>query len=154
MSLINLGKHLLRCLDDSLGGKKNERQIAKEKFIKGAKELHGISEKVTQDLWERIEAFSTYGFNKSHAIAYAIDSYYGAWLHTYHEAEWLATILDSENNNPSGLAKTISEIKSYGYRIVDADINYSGTQWEYSTEINAFVPTIIINQRCRRCCNE
>ncbi|MBK64534.1 MAG: hypothetical protein CMB47_03320 [Euryarchaeota archaeon] len=137
-----LRKTLVKMSHDSLGGKKNERQIAKEKFIKGAKDIHSIDEKVTTDLWERIEAFSTYGFNKSHAIAYAIDSYYGAWLHTHHETEWLATILDSENNNPNGLTKTISEIKSYGYKIVDADINYSGTQWEYSEEVNAFVPPL------------
>ena len=137
-----LRKTLVKMSHDSLGGKKNERQIAKEKFIKGAKDIHGIDENVTKDLWERIEAFSTYGFNKSHAISYAIDSYYGAWLHTHYQEEWLATILDSENNNPNGLTKTIAEIKSYGYKIVDADINYSGTQWEYSTEVNAFVPPL------------
>jgi len=137
-----LRKTLVKMSHDSLGGKKNERQIAKEKFINGAKKLNNIDEQITIDLWDKIEAFSTYGFNKSHAISYAIDSYYGAWLHTYYETEWLATILDSENNSPSGLAKTIAEIKSYGYRFVDADINYSGNEWEYSSEINAFVPPL------------
>ena len=83
-----------------------------------------------------------YGFNKSHAIAYAIDSYYAAWLHTYHEKEWLATILQSENNNPRGLEKTISETRSYGYKFDKSDINYSGNVWEYNDEIDAFVPPL------------
>ena len=43
-----------------------------------------------------------------HKAAYAIDSYYAAWLHTYYEKEWLATILQSENGNPKGIAKAIS----------------------------------------------
>ena len=63
----------------------------------------------------------------AHAIAYAIDSYYAAWLHTYYEKEWLATILQSENNNPRGLEKTISEIRSYGYKFDKSDINYYKT---------------------------
>jgi DNA polymerase-3 subunit alpha len=137
-----LRKTLVKKSLDTLDGKASEREIAKEKFISGAKKLHGINEKITTELWETIEAFSVYGFNKSHAIAYAIDSYYSAWLHTYHEKEWLATVLQSENNNPKGLSKTIGEVKSYGYHFVDVDINYSGKEWEYSEEVNAFVPPL------------
>ena len=69
-----LRKTLVKKSLDTLGGKASERDIAKEKFVRGAKKLHGIDEKITIDLWETIEAFSVYGFNKAHAIAYAIDS--------------------------------------------------------------------------------
>lgn len=81
-------------------------------------------------------------FNLAHSVAYAIDSYYAAWLHTYYETDWLATVLESENGNPSNLAKSIAEIKSYGYQFSDIDINYSGTSWEYSDKIGAFVPPL------------
>ena len=80
--------------------------------------------------------------SNSHAVAYAIDSYYAAWLHTHYETEWLATILQSENGNPKGMSKAISEIKSFGYEIAAIDINHSGTQWEYSQDLNAFVPPL------------
>ena len=80
--------------------------------------------------------------SNSHAVAYAIDSYYAAWLHTHYETEWLATILQSENGNPKGMSKAISEIKSFGYEIAPIDINHSGLEWEFSQELNAFVPPL------------
>lgn len=137
-----LRKTLVKKSLDTLDGKASERDKAKQKFVTGAKKLHGIDESITTALWETIEAFSVYGFNKSHAIAYAIDSYYSAWLHTYYEKEWLATVLQSENNSPKGLAKTIGEVKSYGYNFIDSDINYSGEEWEYSKEVNSFIPPL------------
>jgi DNA polymerase-3 subunit alpha len=137
-----LRKTLVKKSLDTMGRKGDEREEARIKFVQGAKKLHGISEDVTQKLWETIEAFSVYGFNKSHAVAYAIDSYYAAWLHTHHEKEWLATILQSENNSPTGLTKAIGEIKSYGFDFANVDVNYSGEQWQYSEEIQAFVPPL------------
>jgi DNA polymerase III alpha subunit len=80
--------------------------------------------------------------SNSHSTAYAIDSYYAAWLHTHYETDWLATILQSENGNPDGLKKAITEIKAYGYRFQEADINYSGDVWNYSEELEAFVPPL------------
>lgn len=80
--------------------------------------------------------------SNSHAVAYAIGSYYAAWLHTHYETEWLATILQSENGNPKGMSKAISEIKSFGYDIAAIDVNHSGKEWEYSEELQAFVPPL------------
>jgi DNA polymerase-3 subunit alpha len=137
-----LRKTLVKKSLDTMGKKGDEREAARQKFVKGAKELHSIDENISQALWRTIEAFSVYGFNKSHAIAYAIDSYYAAWLHTHYEKEWLATILQSENSSPKGLAKTISEIKSYGFTFTFADVNYSGEEWTYSDEVNGFVPPL------------
>ena len=95
---------------DTLHSKGSEKAIARDKFIKGAKELNDVPESVSSKLWSEIEFFSVYGFNKSHAVAYAIDSYYAAWLHTHYETEWLATILQSENGNPKGMSKALSLI--------------------------------------------
>ena len=137
-----LRKTLVKKSLDAAGKKVDERENARRKFISGAKELHGIDEAVTTQLWETIEAFAAYGFNKSHAVSYAIDSYYAAWLHTHYETDWLATVLQSENSNPKGLAKTIDEVKAFGYKFAPADINHSGEVWMYSDEIDAFVPPL------------
>ena len=137
-----LRKTLVKKSLDTASGKMNEREVAKEKFVSGAHDLHGISKQISTKLWETIEAFAAYGFNKSHSVAYAIDSYYAAWLHTHYEKEWLATILQSENNSPTGLTKAIAEIKSYGFDFAQIDVNYSGEEWEYSDEIQAFVPPL------------
>lgn len=80
--------------------------------------------------------------SNSHAVAYAFDSYYAAWLHTYYEKDWLATILQSESGNPDGLSKTIDEIKQMGYKFAQADINFSGDEWVFSEDIQAFVPPL------------
>ncbi len=137
-----LRKTLVKKSLDTLGKKSSEKEAAMQQFVEGAKRIHGVSEKVTVPLWETIEAFSVYGFNKSHSVSYAIDSYYAAWLHTHFETDWLATILESATGNPDELAKTISEIKEIGYKFSPADINYSGLQWEYSEQAGAFVPPL------------
>ena len=114
-----LRKTLVKKSLDTMGKKGDEREAARVKFVTGAKEINGVPEHVSQELWERIEFFSVYGFNKSHAIAYALDSYYAAWLHTYYETDWLGTILESENNNPDALAKAIGSMMSNGGEIGD-----------------------------------
>ena len=137
-----LRKTLVKKSLDTLHSKGSEKAIAREKFIKGAKELNDVPESISSKLWQDIEAFAVYGFNKSHAVAYAIGSYYAAWLHTHYETEWLAAILQSENGSPKGMSKAISEIKSFGYEIAAIDINHSGLEWEYSDELKAFVPPL------------
>lgn len=137
-----LRKTLVKKSLDTLHSKGSERDVAREKFIKGSKELNNVPESVSSKLWEEIVFFSLYGFNKSHAISYAIDSYYAAWLHTHYEKEWLATILQTANGNPKEMEKVISEIKSYGYDIAPVDVNYSGLEWEYSEDVKAFVPPL------------
>ena len=137
-----LRKTLVKKSLDTIGKKGDEREEARERFVKGAKELHGVQEYVSQELWERIEFFSLYGFNKSHAVAYAIDSYYAAWLHTYYETDWLGTILQTENNNPEKLSKAIAEIKEMGYEIATPDINESGLYWQWSNKRKAFIPPL------------
>lgn len=137
-----LRKTLVKKSLDTLHSKGSEKDIAREKFIKGSKELNGIPESVSSKLWADIEFFSLYGFNKSHAVSYAIDSYYAAWLHTHYETEWLATILQTANGNPKEMAKVISEIKSFGYDIAPVDINHSGIEWAYAEDLSAFVPPL------------
>jgi DNA polymerase-3 subunit alpha len=135
-------KTLVKKSLDTLDKKSGEKVMLREKFVKGAKERLNLSEDITNALFDKIEFFSLYGFNKSHSVSYAIDSYYAAWLHTHYEKDWLATILQSASSNPKELSKVISEIKALGYKFSKHDINYSGKEWQFSEEAQAFVPPL------------
>lgn len=67
--------------------------------------------------------------SNSHAVAYAIDSYWCAWLLRNHEEEWLISYLESMSNNPVARAKAFGEVKAMGYQIVDIDINHATDEW-------------------------
>lgn len=140
---------------DSLGKKNDEREALREKFINGAIKTIGMNKVAATTLFEKIEYFSLYGFNKSHSVAYAIDSYYGAWLMKYHEKEYLAACLqqraggaagegdeDAKRGNNKKLPKVISEIKQMGYPFGKVDVNFSFREWSFSEEVGAFLPPI------------
>ena len=105
-----------------------EAKKAKEDFVNGAMK-NGVSQTVADELYEKILYFSGYGFNASHAVSYAIDSYYCAWLLTYYEEEWLCAYLESMSSNDEKRAKAFSEVKDLGYKIVPIDINYATKSW-------------------------
>ena len=134
-------KTLVKKSLDSNAAKVQERIDLRKKFVNGAVDLSGMDRTKAEKIYETIEYFSGYGFNKSHAVSYAIDSYYSAWLHTYHEKEWLATCLQTLNGS-NKFGKVMSEIKSLGYKILHADINVSSDVWVYSDERKGFVPPL------------
>lgn len=107
---------------------KKKAQELKEKFIKGAV-AKGIPEEIADNLYEKILYFAGYGFNKAHAVSYAMDSFFCAWLMTYYEAEWLCAYLESMSGNPDSRAKAFGEVKALGYSIVPIDINYATSGW-------------------------
>ena len=105
-----------------------EARRAKTEFVSGAMK-NGVSERVAEELYDKILFFSGYGFNASHAVAYAIDSYYCAWLLTYFEEEWLCAYLESMSGTDDKRAKAFAEVKAMGYKIVNIDINYATKSW-------------------------
>ena len=107
---------------------KKQAQQLKEQFVAGCLD-NGLKQGLASELYEKILFFSGYGFNKSHAVSYAIDSYYCAWLMTYYEEEWLCAYLEAMSNNPTKRAKAFSEIKKLGYKVVPIDINYAMKSW-------------------------
>ena len=100
----------------------------KEQFVAGSVK-NGVDAQLADDLYEKILFFAGYGFNKSHAVCYAIDSYYCAWLLTYFEEEWLCAYLEAMSGNDKKRSKAFSEVKTLGYTIVPIDINYADTSW-------------------------
>lgn len=67
--------------------------------------------------------------SNSHAVAYSIDSFWTAWLMTYHEEQWLSAYIESMLSSPEKKAKAFGEVRRLGYTIVPIDINYAGTGW-------------------------
>ena len=134
-------KTLVKKSLDANAAKVKEREDLRKKFVGGAVDLSGMDYDDAVELYETIEAFSAYGFNKSHAVSYAIDSYYSAWLHTYYEKDWLATCLQMLNGS-NKFGKVLSEIKELGYNILPVDVNYSTDVWTYSEEKMGFVPPL------------
>ena len=90
---------------------------------------NGVPESVARKMYETICWMAGYAFNKSHAVAYAIDSYWCAWLLTYYEEEWISAYLESMSGSPDARAKAFGEVKALGYQIVPIDINLAGTGW-------------------------
>jgi DNA polymerase-3 subunit alpha len=100
----------------------------KEQFVAGSVK-NGVDRQLADDLYEKILFFAGYGFNKSHAVCYAIDSYYCAWLLTYFEEEWLCAYLEAMSGNDKKRAKAFAEVKALGYRVMPLDINYATKNW-------------------------
>jgi DNA polymerase-3 subunit alpha len=99
-----------------------------DKFVGGCIE-NGVKPQIAKKLFDDIMMFASYGFNKSHAVAYAVNSYYCAWLMTYYEEEWLCAYLESMEGNPKKRGKAFSEVQALGYEIVPIDINYAEKNW-------------------------
>ncbi len=115
----------------SISGGDAARKAAQETrdgFVKGCV-ANGYTEQVANNLYDKILYFAGYGFNKAHAVAYAIDSYWCAWLMTYYEEQWICSYLESMSNTPDQRAKAFGEVKALGYKIVPIDVNHAAVGW-------------------------
>ncbi len=107
-------------------GKKKADLMAKQKveFIKGAKSKD-IPQKTAEEIFELIEKFASYGFNKSHALAYSYLAFQTAWLKCHYSAEFLAANLTAEMNSLDKIVQIIDEAKSLGIDVMPPDVNES-----------------------------
>ena len=105
-------------------GKKKRAELEKQKqgFIAGALK-NGISKDVAASIFLKIEPFAEYGFNKSHAAAYAIISYQTAFLKTYYPKEFFAASMTMDLSNQNKLSEFYEELKRININIVRPDIN-------------------------------
>ena len=125
------GNMLRKVLTKKGTGKNSVKAKLHTKFIKGCV-AKKINRDKAEDLWNKFEYFSGYGFNKSHAVSYSIISYQCAWLWNYYPSEWMAAFLDKEPETRK--EKAINIAKKYGFKIAPLDINKSGTVWEISDD--------------------
>ena len=107
-------------------GKKDAAAMAEQrtKFLQGTRE-NKISEKDADYLFDLIEKFAGYGFNKSHSAAYAFISYQTAYMKTHYPAEFMAAILTSEVNDTNKLCNHINACRDMGIQLQRPDINKS-----------------------------
>jgi DNA polymerase III subunit alpha len=125
---IEEGNKLRKLLTKKGTGKGNEQKIdIQERFIKGCVNKQ-MAKKDADELWQKFEYFSGYGFNKSHAVSYSILSYQCAWLLNYYPECWMAAFLDKEPESRKEAA--ISLAQKMGFYIESININTSTRQWE------------------------
>ncbi|MBI9099937.1 MAG: DNA polymerase III subunit alpha [Spirochaetaceae bacterium] len=116
-------------------GKKKVKDMEKLKieFIAGAKKL-GHKEDHASGIFDMLEPFAGYGFNKSHAAAYSVVAYKTAYCKANYPAEFMAANLTNEINNPTTFADYLSETESMGIEINPPDINKSDKNFNVEDE--------------------
>ena len=116
-------------------GKKKPEEMDKlrAKFIDGAKSRK-ISAAKAEKLFDLIQKFAGYGFNKSHAAAYAVVTYQTAYLKAQYPREFMAALLTSEMGNTDKVVRYINECRDLGIRILPPDVNESGKDFSVTQE--------------------
>jgi len=109
--------------------KKEEMEAQKEKFIQGCLD-NNIDKKIGQEVADLIEKFASYGFNKSHAAAYALIAYQTGYLKSNFPAEFMSSNLSSEMTNSDKIVLLIEECRKMGIEVVPPDVNYSKAKFE------------------------
>src|SRR5437016_134626 len=121
-------------------GKKDKETMAKERanFIAGCARTNEIGEKKANAIFDLLEKFAGYGFNKSHSAAYALISYQTAFLKANHSVEFMAGLLSNEINNTEKISVLVSECKRMGITILPPDVNRSGLKFVPETVAAAY----------------
>jgi DNA polymerase-3 subunit alpha len=116
-------------------GKKQVAAMEKEKpkFLEGAKKQK-INENKAKTIWDQMETFAEYGFNKSHSAAYAMITYQTAYLKAHYPVAFMAALLTSEKDNRDKIIKHMSNCKEMGISILPPDINESQKDFSISGE--------------------
>ncbi|MCR0982047.1 DNA polymerase III subunit alpha [Roseomonas populi] len=115
-------------------GKKirSEMEAQRKIFTEGAVK-NGIPEDKAGEIFDLMERFAEYGFNKSHAAAYALVSYQTAWLKANHPTEFLAAIMSLDMTNTDKLASHLQEASRLGIKVLPPDVNRSDA--EFAVEV-------------------
>ncbi|MBZ5646860.1 MAG: DNA polymerase III subunit alpha [Acidobacteriia bacterium] len=107
-------------------GKKDPKEMAKQRqrFVVGATE-RGFPEQKVAKIFDLMEQFAGYGFNKSHSAAYALLAYHTAYLKTHHPVEFMAALLTSQVGSTDSVVKYINECREMGIPVEPPDVNVS-----------------------------
>ncbi len=112
-------------------GKKKPEEMAQQRsiFMAGAR-AKGHPEKLATELFDLMEKFAEYGFNKSHTAAYAVITYQTAWLKAHYPAEFLAATMSSDMDDTDKVAFLVGDAKVNGLGVLPPSINASGYRFE------------------------
>lgn len=105
-------------------GKKKSEEMAKQRatFVEGAKE-RGVKEETATYIFDLMEKFAEYGFNRSHSAAYALVSYQTAWLKTHYPAPFMAAVLSADMDKTDKVVHIIDECRAMNLKILPPDVN-------------------------------
>ena len=116
-------------------GKKDRELMAqqREKFIGGCK-ANKIDARKAEKIWEQIDKFAGYGFNKSHAACYGLVAYQTAYLKANYPVEFMAALLTSEMDRTDKIVQYVEECRTMGLRVEPPDVNVSGAQFTVAAD--------------------
>lgn len=116
-------------------GKKIAEAMAEErsKFVEGSK-ANAIPKEIANEIFDLMEKFAEYGFNKSHSAAYALISYYTAFLKVHYPVEFMAALLTSEMGNQDKLLKYVAACKDMGIAVLQPSVQLSGRAFTVHNE--------------------
>jgi DNA polymerase III subunit alpha len=116
-------------LRKAVGKKKRELMEAqKDQMLTGGIE-RGYDKAFMQNLWDLIEKFAEYGFNKAHTVAYGVVSYQTAWLKAHYPTEYMAALLTSVKNHKDNKPLYLNECRRMGIPVLPPDVNESGVDF-------------------------
>ncbi|HLK62805.1 MAG TPA: DNA polymerase III subunit alpha [Bryobacteraceae bacterium] len=116
----------------AMGKKKLEEMVQqRERFVKGATEK-GFNQKKVEKIFDLMEQFAGYGFNKSHSAAYAYLAFVTAYLKAHYPVDFMAALLTSETGNTAKVVKYINECRDMDITILPPDVDYS--DWSFTPD--------------------
>jgi DNA polymerase-3 subunit alpha len=120
-------------------GKKNPEEMAsqRQRFAQGAKDGQ-VDAKKAEQIFDLMEKFAGYGFNKSHSAAYALIAYQTAYLKAHFPLEFMAALLTSEVNNTDAVMRHIGECREHDLKVLPPDINLSEREFTVKEEAIRF----------------
>ncbi len=130
-------------------GKKDRVKMAEERanFIEGCARTNKIPEKKANSIFDLLEKFAGYGFNKSHSAAYGLISYQTAFLKANYPVEFMAGLLSNEINNTDKISTFVGECKRMGIPILPPDVNRSGLKFTPETVAGVADPGTAVSDR-------
>jgi len=116
-------------------GKKKPEEMAKQReiFVSGAKG-RGVDGKLAAEIFDLMEKFAGYGFNKSHSAAYALIAYQTAWLKAHYPAQFMAAVLSSDMDNTDKVVNFLQECKNMNLKVLPPDVNQSFFKFKVAKE--------------------
>lgn len=116
-------------------GKKDGAEMARqrEKFKSGALQ-NNISEEIATQVFDKMEKFASYGFNKSHAAAYGYLSYVTAFFKSNYPGEWMAALMTCDRHDISKLSKFIREAVTMSLKVLPPDVNEAGVTFQATSD--------------------
>ena len=109
--------------------KKEEMESLRSTFVEGAIKKN-VNERYAANLFDQIEQFAGYGFNRSHSVGYALIAYQTAWLKAHYPAEFMSSILSCDLGNTDNIQLFVDDCKNIGLTVLSPDINLSSYRFE------------------------